>query len=60
MPGASSFGGGPPGGAWTWRRFMRATRLIVLRLTGFGQTGPYARRPGFARISQNTPMLLVT
>jgi len=25
-------------------------RLIVLRLTGFGQTGPYANRPGFARI----------
>jgi len=25
-------------------------RLIVLRITGFGQTGPYARRPGFARI----------
>jgi crotonobetainyl-CoA:carnitine CoA-transferase CaiB-like acyl-CoA transferase len=24
--------------------------LIVLRLTGFGQTGPYASRPGFARI----------
>lgn len=24
--------------------------LIVLRLTGFGQTGPYAERPGFARI----------
>lgn len=24
--------------------------LIVLRLTGFGQTGPYARKPGFARI----------
>lgn len=24
--------------------------LIVLRLTGFGQTGPYAQRPGFARI----------
>ena len=24
--------------------------LIVLRITGFGQTGPYARRPGFARI----------
>ncbi|WP_028604876.1 CaiB/BaiF CoA transferase family protein [Ottowia thiooxydans] len=24
--------------------------LIVLRLTGFGQTGPYANRPGFARI----------
>ena len=25
-------------------------RLIVLRLTGFGQTGPYRFRPGFARI----------
>jgi crotonobetainyl-CoA:carnitine CoA-transferase CaiB-like acyl-CoA transferase len=25
-------------------------RLSVLRLTGFGQTGPYANRPGFARI----------
>lgn len=24
--------------------------IIVLRLTGFGQTGPYAARPGFARI----------
>jgi crotonobetainyl-CoA:carnitine CoA-transferase CaiB-like acyl-CoA transferase len=28
----------------------RNPRLVVLRLTGFGQTGPYARRPGFARI----------
>lgn len=25
-------------------------KIIVLRLTGFGQTGPYASRPGFARI----------
>lgn len=25
-------------------------KLIVLRLTGFGQSGPYAARPGFARI----------
>ncbi len=25
-------------------------RLIVVRLTGFGQTGPYKARPGFARI----------
>lgn len=25
-------------------------RLIVVRLTGFGQTGPYRSRPGFARI----------
>mgnify|MGYP003576827152 CR=1 FL=1 len=28
----------------------RNPRLIVLRLTGFGQTGPSARMPGFARI----------
>jgi crotonobetainyl-CoA:carnitine CoA-transferase CaiB-like acyl-CoA transferase len=28
----------------------RNPRLIVLRLTGFGQSGPYARKPGFARI----------
>lgn len=25
-------------------------KLIVLRLTGYGQTGPYRNRPGFARI----------
>ena len=25
-------------------------RLIVVRLTGFGQTGPYRNRPGFARV----------
>lgn len=25
-------------------------RLIILRLTGFGQTGPYRNRPGFARV----------
>jgi crotonobetainyl-CoA:carnitine CoA-transferase CaiB-like acyl-CoA transferase len=25
-------------------------RLIVIRLTGFGQTGPYKGRPGYARI----------
>ena len=25
-------------------------RLIVLRVTGFGQTGPDAKRPGFARV----------
>lgn len=30
--------------------YSRNPRLIVLRLTGFGQTGPYAERPGFARI----------
>ncbi|WP_088147732.1 CaiB/BaiF CoA transferase family protein [Achromobacter denitrificans] len=31
---------------------LRALRpdLIVLRVTGFGQTGPYRSRPGFARI----------
>jgi succinyl-CoA:(S)-malate CoA-transferase subunit B len=26
-------------------------RLIMLRVTGYGQTGPYADRPGFARIA---------
>ena len=25
-------------------------RLIVVRLTGFGQSGPYSQRPGYARI----------
>jgi crotonobetainyl-CoA:carnitine CoA-transferase CaiB-like acyl-CoA transferase len=30
--------------------FAANPRLVVLRLTGFGQTGPYRSRPGFARI----------
>ncbi len=30
--------------------FAANPRLIVLRLTGFGQSGPYKSRPGFARI----------
>ena len=25
-------------------------RLVILRATGFGQTGPYNKRPGFARV----------
>src|ERR1700749_1792582 len=25
-------------------------RLIILRITGFGQTGPYRNNPGFARV----------
>ncbi len=25
-------------------------RLTILRITGFGQTGPYRRNPGFARV----------
>ncbi|MBE0591861.1 MAG: CoA transferase [Gemmatimonadales bacterium] len=27
--------------------------LIILRVTGFGQSGPYAHRPGFARIFES-------
>jgi crotonobetainyl-CoA:carnitine CoA-transferase CaiB-like acyl-CoA transferase len=27
-----------------------APRLTILRVTGFGQTGPYRNRPGFARV----------
>ena len=27
-------------------------RLIVLRVTGFGQTGPYAHRPGFGTLAE--------
>jgi crotonobetainyl-CoA:carnitine CoA-transferase CaiB-like acyl-CoA transferase len=34
---------------------LRATnpKLIVLRMTAFGQTGPYARRPGFGTIAES-------
>lgn len=28
----------------------RNPQLVILRLTGFGQTGPYSKRPGFATI----------
>ncbi|MCX7620369.1 MAG: CoA transferase [Acidimicrobiales bacterium] len=30
----------------------RNPRLVVTRVTGFGQTGPYAHRPGFATIAE--------
>lgn len=30
----------------------RNPKLVVLRLTGFGQSGPYAGRPGFATIAE--------
>jgi crotonobetainyl-CoA:carnitine CoA-transferase CaiB-like acyl-CoA transferase len=30
----------------------RNPRLVVLRVTGFGQTGPYAAKPGFATIAE--------
>lgn len=28
-------------------------RLVLLRVTGFGQTGPYARRPGFGTLAES-------
>jgi crotonobetainyl-CoA:carnitine CoA-transferase CaiB-like acyl-CoA transferase len=30
----------------------RNSRLVVARVTGFGQTGPYASRPGFATLAE--------
>lgn len=32
------------------RLFELNPHLIILRITGFGQDGPYANRPGFARV----------
>jgi len=31
----------------------RNSRLVITRVTGFGQTGPYAGRPGFASIAES-------
>jgi len=31
----------------------RNPKLVVVRITGFGQTGPYASRPGFASIAES-------
>lgn len=31
----------------------RRPRLVITRVTGFGQTGPYAGRPGFATIAES-------
>jgi crotonobetainyl-CoA:carnitine CoA-transferase CaiB-like acyl-CoA transferase len=31
----------------------RNPRLIVLRISGFGQTGPYAHRPGFGTLAES-------
>jgi crotonobetainyl-CoA:carnitine CoA-transferase CaiB-like acyl-CoA transferase len=30
----------------------RNPRLVILRMTGFGQDGPYAQRPGFATLAE--------
>jgi crotonobetainyl-CoA:carnitine CoA-transferase CaiB-like acyl-CoA transferase len=32
----------------------RNPRLVVLRVSGFGQTGPYAHRPGFGTLAEAT------
>ncbi|MDE2363758.1 MAG: CoA transferase [Hyphomicrobiales bacterium] len=34
------------------RLFALHPKLTILRVTGFGQTGPYARKPAFARIGE--------
>ena len=31
----------------------RNPKLVIVRVTGFGQTGPYAQRPGFASIAES-------
>ncbi|MFM8867671.1 MAG: CaiB/BaiF CoA transferase family protein [Ilumatobacteraceae bacterium] len=31
----------------------RNPKLVIVRITGFGQTGPYASRPGFASIAES-------
>jgi crotonobetainyl-CoA:carnitine CoA-transferase CaiB-like acyl-CoA transferase len=31
----------------------RNPKLVVLRVSGFGQTGPYARRPGFGTLAES-------
>ena len=37
----------------TWERLREANpKLVMLRVTGYGQTGPYRRRHGFAHIAQ--------
>ena len=36
------------------RLLERNPRLVVLRVSGFGQTGPYARRPGFGTLAEST------
>jgi crotonobetainyl-CoA:carnitine CoA-transferase CaiB-like acyl-CoA transferase len=35
------------------RLLERNPRLIVLRISGFGQTGPYASRPGFGSLAES-------
>jgi crotonobetainyl-CoA:carnitine CoA-transferase CaiB-like acyl-CoA transferase len=31
----------------------RSPRLVILRVSGFGQTGPYRRRPGFGTLAES-------
>lgn len=38
---------------FTWERIHEANpKLVMLRVSGYGQTGPYRRRSGFAHIAQ--------
>src|SRR5205814_1129200 len=35
------------------RLLERNPRLVVVRVSGFGQTGPYATRPGFGTLAES-------
>ena len=35
---------------WAPTCSSRTTELVLVRVSGFGQTGPYAKRPGFGTL----------
>ena len=46
-PGTLERWGAGPDELWA-----RNPRLVIARVTGFGQTGPYASRPGFGTLAE--------